>query len=162
MKQRDFNAFRSPEAERFSGRQFHDAVQTLDNARRNGAFSLEPVEDQIPVTPQTLGHLLDRLQRAPHAAGAPRVKQSPGRGHPFYDHPTRRALHPPPTRRRRTPHSSRAAQTRTVESKAGRTRAASGRQDTVALPEFAHDFTQRGLATRNDDDAVDRTSRRSR
>jgi hypothetical protein len=52
MKQRDFNAFRSPKAERFSGSQFHDAVQTLDNARRYGAFGPEPVEDQMPVTPQ--------------------------------------------------------------------------------------------------------------
>jgi len=95
MKQRNFNTFRSPEAERFSGRQFHDAVQTLDNARRNGAVSPEQLEDQNPLTPQALGHLLDRLQRAPHAAGASRVKQSPGPGHPFDDHPVGRALHPP-------------------------------------------------------------------
>jgi hypothetical protein len=55
MKQRDFNAFRGSEAERFSGSQFHDAVQTLDNARRNGAFGPEPVEEQVSVTPQALG-----------------------------------------------------------------------------------------------------------
>ena len=78
MKQRDFNAFRSPEAERFSGSQFHDAVQTLDNARRNGAFGPEPVENQVPMTPQALSHLLDRLQLAPHGTCAPRVKESPG------------------------------------------------------------------------------------
>jgi hypothetical protein len=46
MKQLDFNAFRSSEAERFSGSQFHHAVQTLDNVRRDGAFAREPVEDQ--------------------------------------------------------------------------------------------------------------------
>lgn len=45
MKQRDFNTFRGPEAESVSGSKFRDAVQTLDNARRNGAFGQEPVED---------------------------------------------------------------------------------------------------------------------
>ena len=64
MKQRDFNAFRSPEAERFSGSQFHDAVQTLDNARRNGAYGPEPVENQVPMTPQALSHLLPRADLA--------------------------------------------------------------------------------------------------
>ena len=83
MKQRDFNAFRSPEAERFSGSQFHDGVQTLDNARRNGAFGPEPVENQVPMTPQALSHLLHRLQLPPHGTGAPCIKEflSPRRTH---------------------------------------------------------------------------------
>ena len=83
MKQRDFNAFRGSEAERFSGSQFHHAVETLDNARRNGAFGPEPVEEQVSVTPQALSHLLHRLQLAPHGTGAPRVKDflSPRRTH---------------------------------------------------------------------------------
>jgi hypothetical protein len=46
MNRRNFNAFRGPKAERFSGGHFYDAVQTLDNARGNRAFGPEPVEDQ--------------------------------------------------------------------------------------------------------------------
>jgi hypothetical protein len=81
MKQRDFNAFRGSEAERFSGSQFHDAVQTLANTRRNGAFGPEPVEDQVPMTPQALGDLLHRREAAPHSSGTPAVKEplSPSR-----------------------------------------------------------------------------------
>jgi hypothetical protein len=35
VKQRDFDALCGSEAERFSGGQFRDAVETLDNARRD-------------------------------------------------------------------------------------------------------------------------------
>jgi hypothetical protein len=51
MKECDFDALRRPEAERFSGGQFCFAVESLDNARRDGAASPEPVEDQMPMTP---------------------------------------------------------------------------------------------------------------
>jgi hypothetical protein len=73
MKERDFDALRRPEAKRFSGGQFCFAVESLDNARRDGAPSPEPVEDPMPITPQTTGDLLHRFD--PNADGAPSVEE---------------------------------------------------------------------------------------
>ncbi len=75
MKEGDFDALRRPEAKRFSGGQFCFAVESLDNARRDGAPSPEPVEDQMPMTPQAPGDLFHRADPASHGAGAPGVEE---------------------------------------------------------------------------------------
>ena len=53
-----------------SGGQFCFADESLDNARRDGAASPEPVEDQMPMTPQALGDLLHRADPAAQGPGA--------------------------------------------------------------------------------------------
>ena len=78
MKQGDFNALRRSEAERFSGCQFCLAVESLDDSRRDRAPSSEPVEDQVPMTPQALGDLFHRADPAPHGASAPGIEELHG------------------------------------------------------------------------------------
>ena len=78
MKEGDFDALRRPEAERFSGGQFCFAVGSLDNARGDGAASPEPVEDQMPMTPQAPGDLLHRAYPAAEGAGAPGIEELHG------------------------------------------------------------------------------------
>jgi len=46
MKQREFDALWRAEAIRFSGSQFRLAIESLDDACRDGAQGEEPVEDQ--------------------------------------------------------------------------------------------------------------------
>ena len=54
MKQREFDALWRSEAIRFSGGQFRLAVESFDDACRDGAQGEELVEDQRPVPPQAL------------------------------------------------------------------------------------------------------------
>ena len=77
MKQREFDAFWRSEAIRFSGGQFHLAVESLDNPRRDTAQGEEPVEDQVPMTPQALRDLLHRREPAPHGLSAPGIEELP-------------------------------------------------------------------------------------
>ena len=65
MKQLDFDAFCRLEAEYFSGGQSHNADESLDNSRRDGALSSEPVGDQAPMTRQTLGDPLRQTHLIP-------------------------------------------------------------------------------------------------
>jgi len=78
MKEGDFDALRRPEAERFSGGQFRFAIESLDDARRDRAPSPEPVEDQVPMTPQAPGDLLHRADPAAQGAGAPGIEELHG------------------------------------------------------------------------------------
>ncbi len=51
--------------------QFRFAAESLDDTRRGGAQSPEPVADQMPMTPLAPGNLLHRANLAAHRAGAP-------------------------------------------------------------------------------------------
>ena len=75
MKQREFDALWRAEAIRFSGSQFRLAVESLDDACRDGAQGEEPVEDQRPVPPQTLGDFLHRRKPAAQGLSAPRIEE---------------------------------------------------------------------------------------
>jgi len=75
MKQREFDPLWRPEAVRFSGGQFRLAVESLDDACRDGAQGEEPVEDQRPVPPQALGDFLHRRKPAAQGSSAPRLEE---------------------------------------------------------------------------------------
>jgi hypothetical protein len=75
MKQGDLYGMRRARAECFSGGQFRFAVESLDNSRRDRAPSPQPVDDQVPMTPQAPGDLLHRADPAPHGAEAPGVEE---------------------------------------------------------------------------------------
>lgn len=78
MRQRDSDALCRAKAERFSGCHFNFTIQSLENPRRDGAVSSGPVEDQMPMTPQALGHPLHRFEPAPHGLGTPGVEELAG------------------------------------------------------------------------------------
>ncbi len=75
MKQCKFDALWRAEAIRFSGCQFCFAVESLDDACRDGAQGEEPVEDQRPVPPQALGDFLHRRKPAAQGLSAPRLEE---------------------------------------------------------------------------------------
>ena len=75
MKQCKFDALWRAEAIRFSGCQFCFAVESLDDACRDGAQGEEPVEDQRPVPPQVLGDFLHRPKPALQGLSAPRLEE---------------------------------------------------------------------------------------
>ena len=77
MKQREFDALWRSEAIRFSGGQFRLAVESFDDACRDGAQGEEPVEDQRPVPPQALGDFLHRRKAAAQGSSAPRLEELP-------------------------------------------------------------------------------------
>ena len=77
MKLREFDALWRSEAIRFSGGQFRLAVESFDDACRDGAQGEEPVEDQRPVPPQALGDFLHRRKAAAQGSSAPRLEELP-------------------------------------------------------------------------------------
>lgn len=61
-------------------------VETLHTAEIDLTFDLEPVEQERPVSPQHLGHLLHRLEPGAHGSRAPLIEKQAG--------PTRAAVEP--------------------------------------------------------------------
>jgi hypothetical protein len=75
MKQSEFDALWCAEAIRFSGGQFPLAIESLDNACRDGAQGEEPVDDQRPVPPRTLNDFLHWSKPAAQRLSARRLEE---------------------------------------------------------------------------------------
>ena len=75
MKQCEFDALSGSEAIHFSGGQFHFAIQTLDDARRNRAHGSKPVEDQVVMASQAPSDFLHRAKPTANRFFAPGVEK---------------------------------------------------------------------------------------
>jgi len=71
VKQGKFDALSGSDAIRFSGGQSRCAIKTLDNARRDRARGLKPVEDQVAMASQAPSDFLHRAKATAHRLFAP-------------------------------------------------------------------------------------------